>query len=131
MNNTSVSYAKRDRTATLTTLVIGNSAVAREAAIAADLEPGVRTVLILEGLPSGNTSALPPAPDLVVVRIAPGCFCCTGNLAMRVTLNRILRHPPGRLYISLASSGHVDSVRVFLSAPPYNELLKLSQDLAV
>ena len=48
---------------------------------------------------------------------------------MRVTLNRMLRRPPARLYISLASVDHLDRLRSFLLQSPYNNLLVLTKDL--
>lgn len=110
------------------TLVIGASAAEREQAIAAALDPALNTALILEGLPNG-AMPLAAAPWLHVSRIAPGCLCCTGNLTMRVTLNRILRQRPQRLYISLATSEHLERIRHFLSQPPYDNLLQLTKDL--
>jgi hypothetical protein len=133
-----------------TTLVVGASAGAREAALAAVLaaaneranervegrvdgladefnEPAV--AIIVEGLPDGR-SALPAAGDgLRIVRIAPGCLCCTGNLILRVTLNRLLREPPAQLYLSIASATHLDQLRSWLSQPPYDTLLALSAEL--
>lgn len=121
-------------TPTLATLVIGDTAAARENAIHAALaaEPdGSRIALILEGLPAGVISSdnegLPALAQ--VVHIAPGCVCCTGNLTMRVTLNRILRQSPQRLYIALASAMHLEAIRAFLTAEPYDKLLVLTQDL--
>ena len=113
---------------TLATLVTGVSATEREQAIAAALDSGLNTALILEGLPSG-AMPLANAPRLHVSRIAPGCLCCTGNLTMRVTLNRILRQSPQRLYIGLATSEHLEQIRHFLSQPPYDNLLQLTKDL--
>lgn len=52
-------------------------------------------------------------------------MCCMGNLTLRVHLNRILRHPPERLYLSIASDEHIDRLRDFLSSPPYTNLLSL------
>lgn len=113
---------------TLATLVIGATAALREAAIAARLDPATDTAAILEGLPSDRL-ALETATRLRISRIAPGCLCCTGNLTMRVTLNRILRQPPRQLYISLASAEHLDRLHIFLTQPPYDGLLKLTQVL--
>jgi G3E family GTPase len=117
--------------ATPTTLVTGASAAAREAAIAAALTEGTDTALILEGLPSGITRLdnLLESPHLHIARIAPGCLCCTGNLTMRVTLNRMLRLKPARLFISVASTEHVDGIHRFLTQPPYDDLLVLTKDL--
>jgi len=125
----------------LTTLVIGATAVARETAIlraidmqAAEAGAAHRTALILEGLPGGVVPPGSTENDIPFVahiaRIAPSCPCCTGNLTMRVTLNRILRHSPNRLYIGLASDAHLDGIRDFLAGPPYDQLLALTQDLS-
>jgi hypothetical protein len=116
------------------------SAAQREAAIAARLaalsgsppeagapSDGVSAVL-LEGLPSGHT-ILSPSQHLHIHRIAPGCLCCTGNLVLRVTLNRILRLRPDRLFIGLAATDHLDQLRSWLQQPPYDQLLELTADL--
>jgi G3E family GTPase len=118
---------------TPTTLVIGGHAAAREAAIAAALDPALHTVILLEGLPDGRSALQAQAESarIEIVRIAAGCPCCIGNLTLRVTLNRILRRPPQRLYIGLAGTAHLDPLRQFLHAPPYDSLLQLNQDLAL
>jgi hypothetical protein len=121
-----------------TWLVTGPRAGAREAAIAALLPKEGASVIILEGLSDGG-SALSfdptdgPVPyDTVpqVLRIAPGCLHCSGNLILRVTLNRVLRRPPARLYISLASAEHLEQLRSWLSEAPYGALLELQDDIA-
>ncbi len=127
-----------------TVLVVGASAAAREQAIAALLaippaavsDPAVGpdagagasrdfSAVILEGLGVAATP-LETGPGLQVVRIAPGCLCCDGNLVLRVTLNRLLRQRPGRLFLGLASSEHLDQLRSWLAAPPYDQLLALN-----
>jgi hypothetical protein len=139
------------RARTQTTLVIGADAGARETAIAAAVaSPGTgcsgagddvattTTAIILEGLPAGITileaaqtaAALAGAP-LTVVRIAPGCLCCSGNMIMRVTLNRILRQAPANLFISLANANHLAQIRTFLTQPPYDDWLTLNAELGV
>ena len=114
---------------TLTTLVAGQDADAREAvmaaAIAAD-EPGCSVALILEGVP---TVAAGFGSSAQVIRIAPGCPCCTGRLTMQVMLNRVLRQPPARLYIGLANGEHIKTFRDFLMQPPYASLLILTEDI--
>lgn len=127
------------------TLVTGGSAAQREAAIAACLEAVVAgaapaadagagdprkglVAVLLEGLPSGQT-LLSPTDHLHIHRIAPGCLCCTGNLVLRVTLNRILRLRPDRLFIGLAATDHLDQLRSWLQHPPYDQLLELTADL--
>ena len=115
-----------------TTLVTGARAIDRERAIAAMLQPGVATAVIIEGLAepqsplaSDAAGGLPPT----LLRIAPGCLCCAGNLVLRVTLNRLLRRPPARLFISLADATHVGQLRALLSAQPYDSLLSLYDDV--
>jgi G3E family GTPase len=110
------------------TLVTGSAGAQREAAIAAALLPGQSCAVILEGLPTGQALLL-PSPLLAVHRIAPGCLCCSGQLVLRVTLNRVLRHRPQRLFIAMASVEHLDQLRSWLSNPPYDQLLELSLDL--
>jgi len=130
--------AAHHRTPVPTWLVTGPRAGAREAAIAALLPKEGASTIILEGLSDGG-SALSfdptegPVPfDTVpqVLRIAPGCLHCSGNLILRVTLNRVLRRPPARLYISLASAEHLEQLRSWLSEAPYGALLELQDDIA-
>jgi hypothetical protein len=114
------------------TLVTGPNAAAREAAIGARLGgagQGGLAAVILEGLPDPR-SVLTPSDSLDVHRIAPGCVCCTGNLVLRVTLNRVLRRRPAQLYIGVASTEHLDQLRSWLQHPPYDQLLELTPDLS-
>ena len=125
----------------LVTLVTGSSAASRESALAEVLAAGRdqsgRIALILEGLPDGSQQTamrLDPAVNpaiLQAARIAPGCFCCVGNMTMRVTLNRMLRQRPARLYISLATVSHLDAIRALMTQAPYDSLLTLTDDLQV
>ena len=119
---------------TPTTLVSGGRAGQRERAIAealARLPASSPVGLILEGLPDslGALSHAAENPLRSFIRIAPGCPCCIGNLSMRVSLNRMLRHPPQHLFISLVSDAHSHQVRAFLQAPPYAAYLQLTADL--
>jgi len=52
-------------------------------------------------------------------------MCCTGNLTLRVHLNRILRHPPQAIFLGIASDEHLAQLQAFLSSPPYDALLQL------
>jgi len=52
-------------------------------------------------------------------------MCCTGNLTLRVHLNRLLRHAPQSICISLANDEHIEQLLAFLSSPPYDKLLSL------
>lgn len=114
------------------TLVTGASARAREAALAAHLAATPidgATAVILEGLAPGDSPLDTLPDDWRAARIAPGCLCCTGNLVLRVTLNRLLRRHPQRLFIGVAQSEHLDQLRSWLQAEPYDQLLKLTPDL--
>ncbi len=121
-----------------TWLVTGARPGAREAAIAAHLPKEGASVIILEGLSDGGSAlSFDPADGPFsyailpqVLRIAPGCLHCSGNLILRVTLNRVLRRPPARLYLSLASAEHLAQLRSWLSEAPYGTLLKLQDDIA-
>jgi hypothetical protein len=117
------------------TLVTGSSASAREQAIFDQLalpEPqheGVKAAVILEGLASGNSPLDSLPAHILSSRIAPGCLCCAGNLVLRVTLNRMLRQRPERLFIGVARSEHLDQLRSWLQSAPYDQLLRLTPDL--
>jgi hypothetical protein len=125
-----------------TTLVTGSTAATREAAIAAALDPQCRTAVILEGLPSGTglLDAMAEAADnhvhamndryaVDIARIAAGCLCCAGNIIMKVTLHRIIRSRPQRLYIGLANPSHLSNIHAFLSGEPYGNLLALTENM--
>lgn len=115
-----------------TTLVIGGTATQRDAAIHAQLDPTLHTAIILEGLPDGrDIFQITQHPHLQLHRIAPGCMCCTGNLVMRVTLNRLLRSRPDHLFISVASDMHLPQLREALTAAPYDQWLTLTNDMAL
>jgi G3E family GTPase len=114
------------------TLVTGMSPAAREQAIVAQLAANPAhdgaTAVILEGLANAS-SPLAPDANLSVSRIAGGCLCCAGNLVLRVTLNRLLRHHPERVYIGMSDSSHLDQLRSWLASPPYDQLLELAPDV--
>jgi hypothetical protein len=44
-------------------------------------------------------------------------------------LNRLLRQRPERLFIGVARSEHLDQLRSWLQAEPYDQLLRLTSDL--
>lgn len=114
-----------------TTLVTGTTTALREQAIASALPQLNGIAVILEGLPDG-TSPLANADltqAMTIVRIAPGCVCCTGNLTMQVTLNRLLRTHPVHLFISLADSRHLPQIRQFLTQEPYDKWLSLTKEI--
>ncbi|MES2901999.1 MAG: GTPase [Pseudomonadota bacterium] len=112
---------------------MGATAGAREAAIAAALAmlpAALRSAVLLEGLPNGQLN-LVTSINLDVHRVAPACLCCTGNLVLRVTLNRILRLRPDVLFIGVANATHIDQLRSWLQQPPYDQLLVLTPDQLV
>jgi G3E family GTPase len=117
------------------TLVTGASAAVREQAIFDQLQlsklhqNGAKSAVILEGLAPGNSPLDSLPADALFARVAPGCLCCTGNLVLRVTLNRMLRQRPERLFIGVARSEHLDQLRSWLQAEPYDQLLRLTPDL--
>lgn len=126
-----------------TTLVTGASAHAREQAVAqaltqartaelSDLQQNLPPAIILEGLAPGSSPLdTLDSSQVLMARIAPGCLCCTGNLVLRVTLNRLLRQRTGRLFIGVARSEHLDQLRSWLQSEPYDQLLRLTDDLQV
>ncbi len=121
---------------TLVTLVHGGSGEVREAAIVAQASTRAigndgGSAAILEGLAGGNDALQELAASAVmkVIRVAPGCPCCTGNLTMRITLNRLLREKPALLFLSLADASHKAKVREFLQDAQYREHLELGPDL--
>ncbi|MRW93981.1 GTPase [Duganella sp. FT80W] len=138
MTNASDTGAVHHRPPVPTWLVTGPRPGAREAAIAAHLPKEGASVIILEGLSDGGSALsfdptdgpFPYDTTPHVLRIAPGCLHCSGNLILRVTLNRVLRRPPARLYLSLASAEHLEQLRSWLSEAPYGDLLKLQDDIA-
>lgn len=120
------------------TLVTGPSSTKREGAIWLSIETEATSLqntrgitgVILEGLPDGKSRPEPTDVTLQIKRVAPGCLCCIGLLTLRVTLNRLLRDRPGRLYISIADATHIDKIRALLCSSPYDEWLTLTNDIA-
>jgi hypothetical protein len=116
---------------TRVTLVAGGDAVAREQAIAQclpTLQQGTSLAVILEG---GGEDGISFESSAHMIRLAPACPCCVGNLTMRVTLNRILRKPPTQLFISIAQIAHLEALRVFLTQAPYDQHLTLADNIII
>lgn len=113
------------------TLVSGGDYQQRERAIAHALNQIPQTnkvAVLLEGLPSGDPILIDNSLRSVQ-RIAPGCFCCIGNLVMRVSLNRLLRMQPQQIFIGIASDVHLDNVKQTLTQTPYDNLLSLEHSI--
>lgn len=114
-------------------LIHGASYTQREAAIAASLAclpDNDKNIVILEGLPDGQ-DILHPTDLLHISRIAPGCFCCIGNLSLRVTLNRALRQKPANIYLGIASDAHLDKLLLTLQDPTYANLLEINSNTSL
>lgn len=117
-------------------LIAGGSYAEREAWIAATLERSsalyapTKSGVLLEGLPAGQL-ILENTEYLSVERIAPGCFCCIGQIAMRVTLHRLLRQELVHLYIAIHDAQHLPSLRDSLSHPQYAEIVKCENEIII
>ncbi|MBY0574777.1 MAG: GTPase [Undibacterium sp.] len=85
--------------------------------------------VIMEGLPTASLS-LSNTKKLTIVRTAPGCLCCIGNLVMRVTLTRLLRLKPDILFIAIQDASHLEGLRTMIAAHDYGALLNL-EDVTV
>jgi hypothetical protein len=107
-------------------LVAGSNYQAREAWIAAAiaaLPSNEKTGVLLEGLPTGIL-LLQSQDQLIIERIAPGCLCCIGQLAMRVTLNRLLRQNLKNLYIAINDTQHLAQLQQAFLLSPYDQILQ-------
>ena len=117
------------------TIVSGGNYQQRENRIASMLKGFTQTknvAIILEGLPSGESSLeslLEASPSSRIERIAPGCVCCIGQLALRVTLNRLLRQHPERLFLAISDVVHIDALTALLQAPPYDQWITLGESI--
>ncbi len=114
---------------TIVSLVFGGTATSRHEAIAARVSEDKKTAAIIEGIAGTGAldSMLPSSNNLQLVHLAPGCPCCTGQLVMRVTLNRLLRQHPDQIYLSLANTEHLTGVINFLQEDQYRERLKIGE----
>lgn len=113
---------------TLLRLVYGANQTVREHAIKTQVNPQLFTIALLEGM-AVNHASLDPQESLKVVRMAPGCPCCTGKLTMRVMLNRALKEKPEQIFLSLTNSAHLTAIRDFLQEDQYCGRLNLGIDL--
>lgn len=111
-------------------LIAGGSYCEREAWIATAvlqmdiLQAPSKYGVLLEGLPSGQMP-LQTDHQLVIERIAPGCFCCIGQLVMRVTLNRMIRQKFDSLFIAINDPEHLANLQSLLASPAYSSHLIL------
>jgi hypothetical protein len=113
-------------TAIQTLIIAGGSYVQREQQIATAIEQDRDqfVAVILEGLPNGSP-LIQSDKQLMIERIAPGCFCCVGQLVLQVSLNRVIRKKPHKLYIGMHDAQHVVLLYQRLSKLPYQTLLTI------
>lgn len=91
--------------------------------------------IIAEGLPSGSSplDELSTHPQLHIVRLAPACLCCAGNLVLKVHLNRVIVRAKRNsavpfLFISLVDAQHLAQLQSQLSQAPLDQHLRLISD---
>lgn len=111
------------------TLIAGSSYSQREAWICNQITqvPAQKMGVLLEGLPQG-VGSLESSQNLLLERLASGCFCCVGNLVVRIVLNRLIRSKTSHIFISLSQAEHVSSFKTFLQDPPYQELIQIESE---
>lgn len=72
------------------------------------------------------SAEVPQAPGRHVHVLAPACLCCIGNLTLRVTLARVLRHEkPQHLIIAIADARHEERMAAMLRAAPWDLWLQM------
>lgn len=65
-----------------------------------------------------GTSGPEPRRGVAIARLDGGCVCCTGQLALRVALTRLLRAArPARLFIELDAPSHLRAALKLLRGP--------------
>ncbi len=114
-------------------LLHGGNYKQREAAISAALSHLPQhqgSVVILEGLPDGQNLLIPTA-QVQIHRIAPGCFCCIGDISLRVTLNRALRQKPAHIFLAITTDEHLDKLLSSLQHSSYSNLLDIMEPQAL
>jgi len=85
------------------------------------LPPNEAVSLLLEGQPAGSAPEISSAAGRQVHVLAPGCLCCIGNLTLRVSLARVLRHEaPRHLIIAIADARHQARMLAMLHAAPWD-----------
>jgi hypothetical protein len=66
------------------------------------------------------------APATVAIAHVVGCPCCTAQVALRVTLTRLLRsRRPAHLLLLQADGTHLDRIRNMLGSGPFADALHL------
>ncbi len=111
------------------TLIAGSSYSHRETWICNQVSqlPAQKIGVLLEGLPQGDF-LLEPSQNLLLERLASGCFCCVGNLVVRVVLNRLIRSKTSHIFIGLSLAEHLASFKTFLQDSSYQELIQFESE---
>lgn len=101
----------------------GEAALSRVRAVLAGRPAGARWALIVE-----EGEARLEAPEgTTLEQLLPGCACCVGQLALRVTVARVLRRErPDALILELAPGTHRDAVERLLRSGSFSGLLALA-----
>jgi hypothetical protein len=95
-----------------------------------------RVVAVLEGMPAdgvpetalGHAQTEPIATHV----LAAGCPCCSGALALRVTLARIVqRERPDEIVIGLIDAAHLDDLKKLLTGPSWQAHLQWTGEPAL
>lgn len=98
----------------------GEAALSRVDGLLAERPPGARWALIVE---EGDTRLEAPA-GTTLHQLLPGCVCCAGQLALRVTVARVLRRErPDALVLELAPGTHREAVERLLTGGTFSGLL--------
>ncbi len=86
--------------------------------------PGERWALIVDGL----FAPLGDAVDVETHGLA-GCACCVGNLALRVTLGRLIRRGGiARIVVVTAAQDHVEGVYKVIREAQFAPHLRMAGD---
>ena len=116
------------------TIQARRSAAAQQAALRdwlttlADLSCQSRERPVTAVIAEGVFTALAAPAGVVIEQVAAGCVCCVGQIALRVTLTRVLRkHRPTQLLLLLASGEHIDRVRLMLQEDQFATVLQFSE----
>ena len=64
--------------------------------------------------------------DVQLIRLFAGCVCCIGQVALRVSLLKLLRvNPPRDLLLVIADDAHIERVRALVSDGSLGRRLEL------
>jgi G3E family GTPase len=95
-----------------------------------------RVVAVLEGMPADGvpeTALIHSQTEPIATHVlAAGCPCCSGALALRVTLARIVqREQPDEIVIGLIDAAHVGDLKRLLTGPSWQGHLEWTGEPAL